>query len=139
MKISRRGLAGVAAGAVAAASQKDQTTRQLAPTPPYSKENSPYGIKPQPDTEYYSEQIKSCKKILSEDFSDVMYQFENNNTGRMYSNIDALKSISPAARQTFIENVQNRRRKKEIIENARAQLDKIMGLPFSVTGILFND
>lgn len=147
MKISRRGLAGVAAGAVAAVNQKEQAAQQLAQTPPYPKMNYPgvgthidkLSTALQQDPDYYTNQIKHYKKILSGDFSDVMYQFEDNTRGRMYANIESLKSISATARQTLIENEINRRKKKELIANARANLDIILGLPFSVTGILFDE
>lgn len=143
MKISRRGLAGVAAGAMAAVqSPKPNIEYDILNEAKQQIPNSLYADTPassKTDPEYYSKQIKHCKKILSGDFSDCMYQFEDNNRDRIYHNIEALKSISATARQSFIENAENRRTKRKLIENAKIQLDCILGLPFSVTGILFDE
>lgn len=145
MSLTRRGLAGVAAGAMAATQMdKASTKSNWAPEPGYSASNEAKDAQvnlaqTKPDPEYYSKQIKRFKKILSGDFSGEEHRFEDNTRGRMYANVESLKSISTTARHHFLETNENKRRKRQMIEHARAQLDHILGLPFSVTGLLLFD
>lgn len=141
--ISRRGLAGVAAGAVTAVAQRENLAQQLraipTPTTAYDTMKDKIGTTQQsePDPQYWSSRIAHYKKVISGDFSDAMHLFEDRTHGRVYGNIEALKSVSPVARTFFMETVENERKKRQIIKDAKEELDRIMGLPFSVTGLFF--
>lgn len=141
MKLSRRNMLGTMVGAAAATQMETQAYTKTSGVDILNQKlyEDKISTAPQADPEYWTKQVKHCKKILSGDFSDCAYEFEDNTRGRTYGNIESLKSISPVARQTFIENALNNRKKYEIMERARKQLDDILGLPFSVTGILFDE
>ncbi len=140
MKLSRRKMFGAMAGAAAATQinetgaqyEKAQFMPDIQGTDKYNLANT---TKTDPD--YWKRRFSEWKKILDGDFSDYSHRFENHTRIKREMNISCLKSISDTAKHTFMERAENEARKKELIDQAKQEIDRIMGMPFSVTGILF--
>lgn len=141
MKLSRRKLFGAAAGA-AVATQMDKAESsqfaaheaKLSAYPSKFWGNTPANIQ-----QDWKANLKQWQKILDGDFSDWGHRFENHTRIKREMNITCLKSVSATAQHTMMERAENKVRREELIKQAKEEIDRIIKLPFSITGLLFDE